>query len=485
MAISIKSIGGMMNEPPTVTNLKAIEIDTFFIKIQYTIHDLEMTYCRQYLILNGKKTEITTKGTEIETDTFEYLIEKLNPGTNYNIQIEASDGHDIAKSDNLNVNTLNNFIYGFRVNELNSNSSNCVTYTDDAKGMEDKLATRTSLGGWANKWPFNKIRIVGFKNGKVTKEINPNDKTKYIDGTTVPQDVDVMTEMPKIYWSAKAVTEGSSFDGYEVKISNVKYDDSFDCYAHKVNGAEKDFIYIGCYLGYVQGDWNTGVVRSINNVSPTCWLDNSNRLNFEWARERCQRVGSGYQMFNWFTRILLCNLFLLAYKNINSQDALGRGYVGSNSNNLNYPVTTGGTTKKGIIYGSSNEEQMCFLGIEDLWGNTSQWIDGIEYKGSGVYADLTNTFKNCSTKIANTISSHSSTGYITKVNKTSTSLYLAAYCSGSSNLYYSDYCNIYSSYPHFVSGGYYRQDDQCGLFFQRTHDYSCNMECARLVYLGE
>ena len=482
MTISIKSIGGMINEPPIVSGLKAIEIDTHFIKIQYTIHDLEMTYCRQYLILNGERTEITKISTEVSPDTFEYLIDKLDDGTNYNIQIEASDGHDVAKSDNLSVKTLNNYIYGFKVNELNSNSKNCITYTHEAVGMENKLATRTSLGGWKDKWPFNKIRIVGFKEGKVTKEINPNDKTKYIDGSTVPRNVDVMTEIPKIYWSVQEIKEGTSFDGYEVKISNIKHDDSFDCYAHKVNGVERDFIYIGCYLGYIQGGFG-GITRSINNESASCWLDGTNRLSFSWGRECCQRAGAGYQMFNWFSKILLCNLFILAYKNLDSQSALGKGFTTSNPNVLS-PVKTGGTTKKGMIYGSSSEEQVCFLGIEDLWGNTSQWLEGVECRSSNVYIDLTNTFKSCSTKVAAAPSGYNGyQGYISKVRKTPTALYLAAECDGSSSSRYCDYA--YISEKNFVSGGHYHEDYNCGIFFQKTHNYNCNMECARLVYLGE
>lgn len=149
-------------------------------------------------------------------------------------------------------------IYGVRVMENNSNPNSCCTYIENAVGVNP--ANSISLGGWTNKFPFNEIRIVGFKNGQVTKEIKKDNKAQYTDGSTVPTDVDVMVEIPKVYWKFTNI-----INGYELRISNYKVDSTWDCYAHKVGGVEKDHIYVGTYLGYNEG----GKLRSRSGVSPT------------------------------------------------------------------------------------------------------------------------------------------------------------------------------------------------------------------------
>ncbi|MDQ9753342.1 hypothetical protein RFZ03_22180, partial [Acinetobacter baumannii] len=86
-----------------------------------------------------------------------------------------------------------------------------------------------------------------------------------------------------------------------------------DCYAHKVGEVEKDFIYVGAYLGSIEA----GRLRSKSGVTPTV---NTTLTQF---RNYAHNVGSGYQQFNWFTLSLLQILYLIAYKNLNSQNALG------------------------------------------------------------------------------------------------------------------------------------------------------------------
>lgn len=356
MALSIKSVAGMINEPPIFSNLNVTKKTTNTISLEWTLTDLDLTICRQYLILNGQKKEISKEiGYEKVDNKFTYTISGLAQGTIYQIKLEATDGHDIAMSDLLNVQTERKYIYGVKVNESNSNPETSVTYIEDAIGITP--ATPTSLGGWADKWPFNEIKIVGFKAGKVTKEINPFNKTHYKDGEAVPHDVDVMVKFPKIYWKFT-----STSDGFEVRISNQKVDSTWDCYAHKVNGNERDFIYIGAYEGYVENS----KLRSISGVTPT------GNLSLNNARKYAQNVGQGYKL-NPFLRLQLRQiLFVINYKNLNSQLALGKGAVNTTLTN------TGGTNTKGLNFGTQDAKiQVSFLGIEDVYGNLKEYVDGI------------------------------------------------------------------------------------------------------------
>ena len=473
MTLSIKGGGGIINEVPKVSGLKvtAFEMDT--IDIEYKVEDVELTICRHYLLLNGVRTEITKQvGYESSTNIFKYQITGLKLNTPYTIQIRATDGHDEGLSKAIQQTTKNGIVYGVRVMENNSNPSSCITYIEEAVGVTP--ANSTSLGGWADKWPFKDIRMVGLKNGAVTKEINPNKKTHYKDGSVVPHDVDVMVEFPKIYWNFTNIS-----NGYELRISNAQMNSNYVCLAHKVGGLEKDYIYIGAYLGYNEG----GKLRSISGVRPTIMTPMAQ------FRQYAHNVGDGYQQFNWFTLILSQNLYLIAYKNLNSQQALGYGYANYDHNNNG--TNTGGTNTKGMIYGESGgKQQICFLGIEDFYGNLSQWVDGIKIDGS------CNTFVTPDNKIFNDNASgyknigrftnESIHGKISKVAHTNEGGFFPRECNGSETTYYCDYAHLI---PNYVTnfGGDYDDKLEAGAFNLNLDAVASNQYSvisSRLCYLG-
>ena len=470
--IRISMSGGKSNNPPTIRNFRQEgKIESTFFDIKYIAEDFENTILRHYVYIDGRKQEITKEvGYEVVNNEFTYRVNNLNLNTKYQIQIEVTDGIDTVRSDTISVTTANYQIFGVKVMENNSNPNSCCTYIEDAIGTS--VATKTSLGGWADKFPFNKIRMVGFKGGKVTKEIKPSNKTQYIDGSTVPNDVDVMVEIPKVYWKFTNVT-----NGYEMRISNYKIDSSYDCYAHKVGGVEKDHIYVGAYLGYVESN----KLRSRSGVSPTV---NTTLTQF---RNYAHNVGSGYQQFNWFTLMLLQNLYLLAYKNLNSQNALGYGYANSNSNKTN----TGGTNTKGIIFGETGgKQQVCFLGIEDFYGNIFQWVDGMFHNNSyqvtvtpdnKTFNDNGSGFKNVGKFVNSNIY-----GKISKVAHTNEGGYFPKECNGSDTTYYCDYGNSYGGYfARF--GGYWNDGLFAGAFYLLVGYSPSNSDSnlgSRLVFLG-
>lgn len=470
--IRISMSGGKGNNPPTIRNFRQEgKIESTFFDIKYIAEDFENTILRHYVYIDGRKQEITKEvGYEVVNNEFTYRVNNLNLNTKYQIQIEVTDGIDTVRSDTISVTTANYQIFGVKVMENNSNPNSCCTYIEDAIGTS--VATKTSLGGWADKFPFNKIRMVGFKGGKVTKEIKPSNKTQYIDGSTVPNDVDVMVEIPKVYWKFDNVT-----NGYEMRISNYKIDSSYDCYAHKVGGVEKDHIYVGAYLGYVESN----KLRSRSGVSPTV---NTTLTQF---RNYAHNVGSGYQQFNWFTLMLLQNLYLLAYKNLNSQNALGYGYANSNSNKTN----TGGTNTKGIIFGETGgKQQVCFLGIEDFYGNIFQWVDGMFHNNSyqvtvtpdnKTFNDNGSGFKNVGKFVNSNIY-----GKISKVAHTNEGGYFPKECNGSDTTYYCDYGN--SSGSGFARFGgswlYGLYAGAVGLYVACSPSDSNSLLGSRLVFLG-
>ena len=464
MTISIKSIGSIINESPSVTYLKTTNFNFTTISIEYKLENIGLAICRHYLYLNGEKKEITKEvGYESNENIFKYQITELKADTIYTIQIEINDGANETQSKVIQQSTKKPTIYGVKILEDNSNPFTCATYIEKATGMSS--ANSTSLGEWENKWPFNKIRIVGFKNGKVVKEIKKENKKQYIDGTSVLNDVDVMIEVPKIYWKFTNIE-----NGYELRISNAKIEGS-DCYAHKVGGVEKDFIYVGAYLGH----YENGKLRSRSGVSPTT------DTTLTTFRTYANNAGNGYQQLNWFTLMLLQILYLITYKNLNSQAALGQGISQASKNN------TGGADLKGFVYGSNNQnEQICFLGIEDFYGNVFQSIDGI-YCDKNYNILINNDNKDFSNNTEN-IYKHKllTLGSISKVHHTNKSGFLPLENTGSSSSYYSDR-GIVKENSFLRFGGSWSFGTPVGAFcFYLDTDVSSKISSlgSRLVYLG-
>lgn len=457
---------GSSNKGLYFKSVSISEITDSYAKINYllNIDDSDSTKLNIIVEINGEPYS------NIAIDKLNRVvtINGLSSGTDYSINLIASFDIYITRSKTIKLITPPPPTYGVRVDESDSNPSTAVTYIEDAIGTA--TATSTSLGGWENKFPFNKVRIVGFKNGQVVKEIKKEDKTKYIDGTTVPADIDVMVEIPKTYWDFT-----NTENGYELKISETKFSETSDCYAHKVGGAEKDFIYVGAYLGSVEA----GRLRSRSGVTPTTSITLTN------FRSYANNIGNGYQQFNWFTLLLLQNLYLLAYKNLNSQSALGKGVFSSSKTN------TGGTNTKGMIFGSQNQnEQICFLGIEDFYGNIWQWVDGIYCNGS-FNIMITSDNKNFNDNrvgfenIGKFVSSNNS-GYTNKTAHTNKAGFFPKGFDGSETTYYADYGGVYSN-VFGVFGGSLGGDSSMGAFDLHMY-YEASIRSAaigsRLVFLG-
>ena len=281
-----------------------------------------------------------------------------------------------------------------------------------------------------------------------------------------------MIEIPKVYWDFI-----NTDNGYELRISESKFNETCDCYAHKVGTVEKDYIYVGAYLGYNQ----SMKLRSISGVAPTV---NQSLSQF---RYQAQANGDGYQQFNWFTLLLLQNLYLLAYKNLNSQSALGYGYANGNSDKTN----TGGTNTKGMIFGETGgKQQVCFLGIEDFYGNIYQWVDGMFHNNSyqvtvtpdnRTFNDNGSGFKN----VGKFLSNYSS-GYTSKVVHTNEGGFFPKEFNGSATTNYSDWGDVSSGYfARF--GGYWNIGVPVGAFclnVSYSPSDSTSFLGSRLVFLG-
>jgi len=352
-------------------------------------------------------------------------------------------------------------IYGVQIDLTNPNPETACVYTDDAVGMTPGTA-------WDDIPLFKRIRPCVFKNGIVQYYLDPNDLTKKIDGTdadiTSGNDGDVMVEIPKIGYLIE--TTGNILI---VKITDNPNNPNFKYYAHtRETEGDRDYLYVGAYLGYV----SDSKLRSLSGKEPT------GSQTLDTMRTYAKANGAGYDLLFFYPLTLLQCLYLIKYKNRDSQSALGRGYAEHTNRGI-----TGQTNTKGIDFGESTGHlKMCFLNIEDLWGCLETYIDGVRLNLSREIQTSYNGSNYISRGIA---ASSDISGYMSKPHGTSEIGFIAAECSGSATTHFADYASSTSN-RSAIFGGFWGEGDKCGMFSLKINYYSSNAYTfygARLMYL--
>lgn len=363
-------------------------------------------------------------------------------------------------------------IYGVKIDTLNSNPETAVTYTDNAVGMSPAPAGG-AVSGWDSVYPFNQIRPVLFKDGAVVDELDRTDFSKLISGgaadITSGNSGDVMIEFPTIWWKFETI----GTDLY-VKYATKQVDSTWKAWGHTRGAIVKPFVYIGAYLGFL----SSGKLKSLSGKSPSV------SRTLQQFRMMAQENGSGYDLVGYFQLLMLQVLFLIKYKNRNSQTALGRGYVDGNP----LATITGQTDAKSMSYGEvSGKQQMKFLGIEDFWGNLFYWIDGIHSDGSRNLLIGTQNFNDSGAGYVSYGQGASVNlgGFSNRVQGGTETGFIIQSSSGSATTHYPDY-GIISSFCNARFGDTWNSGDYSGVFGLRIDFSSGSADSnisARIFYL--
>lgn len=280
-----------------------------------------------------------------------------------------------------------------------------------------------------------------------------------------------MVQIPKVYWDVKTVT-----NGYEIRISDKKFNDTCDCYAHKVCGIEKDYNYIGAFGGWI-GD--SGKLRSLPNKALTV------SKNIAAYRTAAEAKGKGYCQYNYYQGKLITLLALISHKSLNTQASIGKGYTNRRTSLSN----TGTTKTKGFIWGDqTGNYQMCYLGIEDFYGNALWFVDGIKTDSSlNVKAISDNYNFSNDSKYETLCKLTAQNGFLTKVMTDNKTLFLPKAVGGSSSTYYTDKCVTAAGNYISVFGGSRSNNLQSGAFSLLMNIGTTSTAAtrgARLCYLG-
>lgn len=226
---------------------------------------------------------------------------------------------------------------------------------------------KVELGDWEDAPFLLKDRLapcaVNFA-GELKYFLDVNDFTKKEDGSSsnnsdTTTDLNFYMRIKLLYRRKRKNANGDT----EIDISNVKVNDEYKPYGGfvKPDGSLREYIYLPIYRGSLINNR----VRSIAGQTPMSGQTAPNERTY------CQNNGAGHDMITHSDREVIEDLFMLLFKNTDSQTVLGQG-KSNGGDNVGACLKSGTMDTKGLFYGStSTAEGIKFMGMENRWA--SQW----------------------------------------------------------------------------------------------------------------
>ena len=325
----------------------------------------------------------------------------------------------------------------------NTNPETCITYAEDAIYLSAKSSDWDDFFG---EYP------VLLKDGVEVGRLNPNNFNQFEDGTAVDTTSgdagDVMIAFPR---RGIRITTSDSGDTLIISMTDDPDDPNYTYYAHTRGAIRKDVFYLGAYQSYVSDD----KMRSLYDKTIT-----ANKTIGEF-RTYAHNLGEGYENSGFYQLIFRQVMYILKYKNLNSQKTVGLGYYESDS-----AVNTGGTYHRGMTWGltANNKVQVKLFGIEDFWGNMYEDVDGVCSDSNRHILTATDNFNDTGDGYTDQGLGADSDifGYMLKPQGTSECGFIPKSVEGSSTTGFCDRAILRASIPYF--GGYWNGYDSSGAF---------------------
>jgi hypothetical protein len=140
----------------------------------------------------------------------------------------------------------------------------------------------------------------------------------------------------------------------------------------KPDGSNRSFIYVGAYQG-------TGT----NGNGSASGVDNVTSFTRAAARAAMAGRGAGWHQLGYWEYNALQWLLLTEYQDMNSQKVLGNGAMDGNTYVVNTGLSNGRGNRSENKYtsGGNNADYVSYRGVENFYGRSWQWVDGINING--------------------------------------------------------------------------------------------------------
>lgn len=290
---------------------------------------------------------------------------------------------------------------------------------------------------------------------------------------------DVMVRIPKFWF--RRYRDGNI---EHIKIAD-KATDGFTLHpAFNHSGVETDCIYVGAYK-------TSSNNKSISGASPQV---RQTRAAF---RSNAKAKGAGWSLIDISALSAIQMLMLVEFADNNIQSKIGRGYCDGNSASLKTGSCDSVSNLTGRPAGTDGKVDVVWRGIEGLWGNVWEFVDGVNFNNGEYYVcndsskyddnTATNYTKLSFTGATNWSSSYISAEGLDTGNNPHVMLPSAA-GSGSETTYQCDGCWSGTGWRVFKRGGSLSDGSIDGLFTASLH-YSSSSSGegtgSRLLYIPQ
>ena len=346
-------------------------------------------------------------------------------------------------ADDIKGNSVQGHIYG--VKRLRSSTATAWERTNEGTGL---IANATHDGtevqnDFDNLSPWKDIISFNYDSAQQLATAYYGDP----EFTFSPSDVNVnvFTKIPR-FWYKRYIDEE---DFEHIQIAD---------YAAEGFLESKEFA-IARY--FYQG--STTSPRSCSGLAS---LVNTSGQNYQTG---AKSLGNNVYLFDWRALGAIQLLYLVEYADNNSQEILGRGVSSTDS------VTAGQLDSLGMKSGCLNNDgahSVIYRGIEDIFGNVRQLIDGVNINNRQAYVCTDPTKYEFEKYNGDYVQvgyiNNSFGGYISKLgyDENYPLLMLPIECSGvNENTGFTDYYYQTNDKMAFRHGGDYSRGSECGLFF--------------------
>ena len=414
-------------------------------------------------------------------------------------------------------------VYGWHVDPNISNSSDAITYLNDAVGMTPASmgASEFNYGSWKNAFFMPKPCMVNY-DGTVAYYLDPNDYSKRTDGR--PSDVgnpnfpgNAMMQWPLIWYKFEGGAEDG--EGY-FYVANRQVDNTYHCWC---NYDSKDNIiphfYTAIYNSTSFSDYNASTTYAVGDTTvydgklykcttaiseaeafdSTHWevwsetapainkfhsmsglhlTKNNGASNTNGATEITRSTSNNTTSdVEWYTevfsdRLLINALLVLMGKSINTQAVFGRGLdSGGETAKNNY--VTGSLNDKGLFWGVTNAgtSGVKVFGMENYWACLWRRTAGCVGVSGNYKIKLT-----YGTADGTTVEGYNSngngyldsgviptTGYVKTFRYSENGFVPDITTGGNNSTYYADY--FYKGNGYLLVGGSSGNGTACGAFY--------------------
>ena len=323
--------------------------------------DIQTDKISDYLLTSGTMEKSHTIYWEWPYDSGEY--------NDLDIQFQNKK---IEVSVNIVGKQLNIYTYGVK-RDTNSTSP-AWERINDSVGLVAKAVKPNNTNpqnDFDNIYPWSDIKSYNYN--AITKEVTAwiGDSNFKFDGTNG----EVLTYIPGFYYKREVV------DGIEYQYiskynkDGYSYSEPFSVGRYEISGGDS------AYSSSCNQSGNAEDFKA-HSISGTCPSGGS---TIETFRASAQKLGNEFSLmdYHWF---IIQQLYLVEYANYDSQTVLGEGRVVGGSGGT---LSLGRNDQLGMKSGMGSSDNflynVIYRGIEGLYGNVSEFIDGINIKDNQAY----------------------------------------------------------------------------------------------------